>query len=229
MDAATSPVNLEWSRLPSGFKVIPGAEAGYLVCRDPDESPVSIRPMDDANVITAFSRLKDEDQVRRFANRYGYLWIDHPGATQWSPSESEIRQINELERTYRIVNEVGLILNLALTMRDIMQIVSDPRRTVDQTTVAAVWLGNALWQVGGYHVGVSCDDTGAIRQTIRPASLLGAIWIQFSSVVADHVAMLQICDHCRRPYVAQAKSRGKARRWCGSACKKANQRSKQGA
>lgn len=173
----------------------------------------------DEKVVNPFSRLRTDDDVRRFANRFGFLWVDERASFWRSAVERPALVERALWERYGITNDVQRILRYAQTMRDVLAIARKPGRTADDVASMAITVGNILLDVGNIYAGLQSDDKGHLTQYFAPRSLIGGIWIAFANAIADGPSSLATCEYCNSVYVMTAKPRGKPRRFCGTACK----------
>lgn len=218
----------EWGTFRDGFDVqtlvLPGQSepTRWLVPARPDADAVPLAREVDDDVVNRFAAMKSADDVRRFAHRFGFLWLDYE--MTFNRTRISKRAAHWLAGKFRIANDVDLILEHASDMRTALALASNSARTPDDAATVAVLVGNVLLDVGSLYAGLDSDEAGTLRQVFRPRSLLGAIWIRCANLIADQAGAMHVCARCAGPFVVSTKARGHARQWCSNACKQAMKR-----
>ncbi len=219
---------LEWATFRSGFDIktatLPGqlSPSRWLVPTELGAAPVPLTREIDDDVVNRFAAMTSDDDVRRFAHRFGFLWLDY--AMTFNRTRISKRAERWLFENFRIANDVDLILDHAADMRTALALASNPARTPDDAASVAVTVGNALLDVGNLYVSLHSHSDGTLRQHFGPRSLLGGIWIRFANLIADQAGAIHICAKCSSPFVVASKARGNPRQWCSNACKQAQKR-----
>lgn len=143
MDSGRLISDFDWYTYPSGFDVVTAspdfypeasdvydmsAARSYLVPRDPFEARVKIRPFERrTDPLAEFTRCRKSDHIKRFANKWGPLWLGLPETRSADPRfENPFIFDARHSEDLRLVNDVDLIFDHACRMRDLIEMQRKP-------------------------------------------------------------------------------------------------------
>jgi hypothetical protein len=174
-------IGFAWSRVSKGFRIEPAKASRLTTIIRPDtperlvplgDKAGSYRPLEQFETLYAiFAKVSKARELIDFANKFGPLTKDGYGRG----------------------DNVGMILEDAGTMRRVLTALSkdsDHARTLRKAGVARLSLGNPV------DVAVVPDqDTGRIKLSFQPRSLLDGLWLQMASAIGSG-AVVRSCRLC---------------------------------
>jgi hypothetical protein len=174
-------IGFAWSRVSKGFRIEPAKPSRLKTIIRPDtperlvplgDKAGSYRPLEQFETLYAiFAKVTNARELVEFANKFGPLTEDGYGRG----------------------DNVGMILDDAGTMRRVLTALSkdaDHARVLRKAGIARLGLGNPI------DVAVVPDeDTGRIKLTFQPRSLLDGLWLQMASAIGSG-AVVRSCRLC---------------------------------
>jgi hypothetical protein len=173
----TSIIDFEWKRDPKGYRLVDSPAPRRLVRIGPNRSGVQCRPLSGAEYRIFARTARTPEGVLDFAQRYGPLT-----SAGWDRGKGDL---------------VDLVISNALAMSELLDAAClDGRSTpVESGAMAPVstFFATVIWDRG----------TKTPRWSIRPQTLLDALWLQFGQEVTRG-AQIRACQHCSAWFEAGA-------------------------
>ena len=229
-----------WQIADSGYQVKPVKGDTRLVF-EPDTTWTRYEPLQKfTGLYRSFAELNNQDEILRFANKYGLLLI--PVFLEFSDSlefwEDEIQRLRSAVKLWDAIPEKGHaylkeVIKWKKSPKRVLYMYSESNwKTIDRidTTGFQIKFGDLVWPAYLHLQDVInnalndrvapkmlWDESNELKLFHVPKNLLGAMWLQFADAVTYNLEY-RACGWCGKPFEVTRSTRSD-RLYCSNSCR----------